>query len=79
MDPNRNDPNRKSPQGPEGEKPKTNGWVALTIAILVVLAFSTLFRNISNSQYTQTTWSDFRTAVSEDNLTEVKIHHDRVI
>ncbi|MBR5294619.1 MAG: AAA family ATPase, partial [Oscillospiraceae bacterium] len=79
MDPNRNDPNRKSPQGPEGEKPKTNGWVALTIAILVVLAFSTLFRNISNSQYTQTTWSDFRTAVAEDNLSEVNIHHDRVI
>ena len=79
MDPNRNDPNRKPPQGPEGEKPKTNGWVALTIAILVVLAFSTLFRSISNSQYDQTTWSDFRTAVAEDNLSEVNIHHDRVI
>ena len=79
MDPNRNDPNRKPPQGPEGEKPRTNGWVALTIAILVVLAFSTLFRNISNSQYTQTTWSDFRTAVADDNLSEVNIHHDRVI
>ena len=79
MDPNRNDPNRKPPQGPEGEKPKTNGWVALTIAILVVLAFSTLFKNISNSQYTQTTWSDFRTAVAADNLSEVNIHHDRVI
>jgi cell division protease FtsH len=79
MDPNRNDPNRKPPQGPEGEKPKTNGWVALTIAILVVLAFSTLFRSISNSQYDQTTWSDFRTAVAENNLSEVNIHHDRVI
>lgn len=42
MDPNRNDPNRKPPQGPEGEKPRTNGWVALTIAILVVLAFLSL-------------------------------------
>ena len=79
MDPNRNDSNRKPTQGPEGEKPKTNGWVALTIAILVVLAFSTLFRSISNSQYTQTTWSDFRTAVANDNLSEVNIHHDRVI
>ena len=79
MDPKRNDPNRKPPQGPDAEKPKTNGWVALTIAILVVLAFSTLFRNISNSQYDQTTWSDFRTAVAENNLSEVNIHHDRVI
>ena len=79
MDPNRNDPNRKPPQGPEGEKPKTNGWVALTIAILVVLAFSTLFKNISNSQYTQTTWSDFRTAMEENNLSEVELRPDRVV
>ena len=79
MDPNRNDPNRKSPQGPEGEKPKTNGWVALTIAILVVLAFSTLFRNISNSQYTQTTWSDFRTAMDAQEIVEAEIQYDRII
>ena len=78
MDPERNKNNPQNP-GPEGDKPKSNGWVALTIAILVVLAFSTLFKNISNSQYTQTTWSDFRTAVAADNLSEVNIHHDRVI
>ena len=80
MDPKRNDPNQKPPgQGPEGEKPRTNGWVALTIAILVVLAFSTIFNAVSNSQYTETTWSDFRDAVEANNLSEVELQYDRVV
>ena len=81
MEPERNNPNRKPPENPNGEdnKPKTNGWVALTIAILVVLAFSTIFNAVSNSQYTQTTWSDFRDAVEANNLSEVEIRHDRVV
>ena len=79
MDPERSK-NPNDPKAGSGDsKPKTNGWVALTIAILVVLAFSTLFKSISNSQYTQTTWSDFRAAMAADNLSEVNIHHDRVI
>ena len=80
MDPERNDPNQKKPnQNPDGDKPKTNGWVALTIAILVVLAVSSLFNNISNSQYTPATWSDFRAAMEADNLSEVELRHDRVV
>ena len=81
MEPERNNPNRKPPENPNGEdnKPRTNGWVALTIAILVVLAFSTIFNAVSNSQYTQTTWSDFRDAVESGNLSEVEIRHDRVV
>ena len=80
MDPERNDPNQKKPnQNHDGDKPKTNGWVALTIAILVVLAVSSLFNNISNSQYTPATWSDFRAAMEADNLSEVELRHDRVV
>ena len=80
MDPERNDPNQKKPnQNPDGDKPKTNGWVALTIAILIVLAVSSLFNNISNSQYTPATWSDFRAAMEADNLSEVELRHDRVV
>ena len=82
MEPDRNNPNKKPPNNPGGEdnnKPKTNGWVALTIAILVVLAFSTIFNAVSNSQYTQTTWSDFRTAMEENNLSEVELRPDRVV
>ena len=80
MDPERNDPNQKKPnQNHDGDKPKTNGWVALTIAILIVLAVSSLFNNISNSQYTPATWSDFRAAMEADNLSEVELRHDRVV
>ena len=81
MEPERNNPNQKPPSNPNGDnnKPKTNGWVALTIAILIVLAFSTIFNAVSNSQYTQTTWSDFRDAIAADNLSEVEIRHDRVV
>ena len=80
MDPKHNRPN---PGGPDREgddnKPKTNGWVALTIAILVVLAFSTIFNAVSNSQYTETTWSDFRDQIQADNLSEVELQYDRVV
>ena len=80
MDSERSNQNPKNPgSGREGEKPKTNGWVALTIAILVVLAFSTLFNAVSNSQYTQTTWSDFRDAMEAGDLSEVDLEYDRVV
>ena len=80
MDPERSNPNQNRPNpGSEGDKPKTNGWVALTIAIIVVLIASTIFNNISNSQYTKTTWSDFRDAMETGNLSEVELRYDRVV
>ena len=79
MDPKRNDPNQKPPGQEGGDKPKPNGWFALTIAILVVLAVSTIFRAVSNSQYTEATWSDFRREMAAGNLSEVDLHADRVI
>ena len=78
MDQDRNQKNPQNPS-PDGEKPKTNGWVALTIAILVVLAVSTIYNAVSNSQYTQATWSDFRAAMAADNLSEVELRHDRIV
>ncbi len=75
-----NDEQRKrDPKAPEEQKPKTNGWIALTIAIIVVLAFSTIFNTVSNSQYTKTTWTDFRAEMSAGNLSEVQIQYDRII
>ena len=78
MDPERN--NKQTP-GPGGEdkRPKPNVWVALTIAIVVVLLISALYNRISNSQYTPATWTDFRTAMAENNLSEVQIQSDRII
>ena len=80
MDPERSNPNQNNPnRGNDGDKPKTNGWAALTIAILVVLAFSTIFNTVSNSQYTQTTWSEFRDAMESNDLSEVEIRPDRIV
>ena len=79
MDPKRNDPNQKPGQEDGGNKPKPNGWLALTIAIVVVLLVSTIFRTVSNSQYTEATWSDFRREMAAGNLSEVDLHSDRVI
>ena len=80
MDPERSNPNQNNPnRGHDGDKPKTNGWAALTIAILVVLAFSTIFNTVSNSQYTQTTWSEFRDAMESNDLSEVEIRPDRIV
>ncbi len=78
MESERNNPNPQKPD-PDGGKPKPSGWLALTIAILVVLAVSTIFRTVSNSQYTKSTWSDFRAAMAAGNLSEVKLEYDRVI
>ncbi len=71
--------NKRDQKGPEDQKPKTNGWIALTIAIIVVLAFSTIFNTVSNSQYTKTTWTDFRSEMAAGNLSEVQIQYDRII
>ena len=80
MDPERSNPNQNNPnRGHDGDKPKTNGWAALTIAILVVLAFSTIFNTVSNSQFTQTTWSEFRDAMESNDLSEVEIRPDRIV
>ena len=39
MDPERSNPNQNNPnRGHDGDKPKTNGWAALPVALLVVLA-----------------------------------------
>jgi len=78
MEPERNNPNPQKPD-PEGGKPKPSGWIAMTIAIVVVLAVSTIFRTVSNSQYTKATWSDFRAEMAAGNLSEVKLEYDRVI
>ena len=78
MDPNRNDPNQNG-QSPEGGKPKTSGWAALTIALLIALVFGGIFNTVSESQYNEKTWTDFRTEMSAGTLSEVVLSGDRVI
>ena len=80
MDPNRKDPSQNGPNKPGDDKsPKRSIWLPLIIAVIAVIAIGSIYNMIAKSMYTETTWSDFRTAYHNDNLTEVEIHYDRVI
>ena len=77
-DPNKQ-PGQKPNPGGDGKKPKTNIWVALTIAVIVVLLIGTIYNAVSASQYTKTTYSDFVDAMDGHNLTEVEVQGDRIV
>ena len=77
MNPESNDP--KNSKNPLDNMPKGSIWTALIITLALVLLISWIYGSISNSQYTQTSVSDFLKAVEEDNLSEVEFRYDRVI
>ena len=68
--------NKQSPKKPEGKKPKI--WVLLVITAAIVLIISAVYNAAVNSQFTQTTFSEFMAEAKADNLAEVEIMHDRV-
>ncbi len=78
MNPQQNNNSGRQP-GNDGKKPKTNVWVALTVAIIVVLLIGTIYNAVSSSQYTKATYSEFVHAMDEGQLTEVEIQGDRII
>ncbi len=69
MDPNQN--NR--PQNGNDKRPKPSIWVALAIAIVVVLLFGTIYNTVSESQYTKTSFTEFWNAKQNHNLSEVEL------
>jgi len=80
MDPNRNNPSRGGPDKPGDDKnPKRNIWLPLIIAVVVMIAIGSVYNMVNQSMYTQTTWSDFRDAMEQNNLAEVELRYDRVI
>ena len=80
MDQNRNNPSQNGPNKPSGEGQKPNNrWVALLIAVAIVLAISGIFNAVRSSQYTQTTWSDFRAAMNAGQIVEAELQYDRII
>ena len=76
MEPNRNNDQNKSP---EGNRPKSNIATALLITLALALVFSWVMNTVKNSQYTETTWSDFCAAKEAGQLSEVEIEYDRVV
>ena len=80
MDPVRNDPNKNNPgQQPENGKPKSSGWVMLTVCLLAALAVYSIFNVVGNAQYTKKTWTDFRTDMTSQNISEAIIYSDQII
>ena len=78
MDPNRTNPNNNG-SSDQPQKPKGNLWVSLLVTAAVVLLFSFVFNAVKQSQYTETTFSDFMTAYESGQLHEVEFQADRVI
>ena len=80
MDPNRKmDGNNDPKRGGDDKNPKSNLWVKLMIAVAAVFAISSIYTAINNSQYNQTTWSDFREAMAAGQIVEAEIQYDRII
>ena len=81
MDPNSKDSsnNRSNNNNNDKKRPKGNILLALVITVVVVLLGSFVFNTISKSRYTETTYSDFLTAIEENTLAEVELRVDRII
>ena len=80
MDQKRNDRGNNDPKkGGDNKNPKGSLWVKLMIAVAAVVLISSVYNMINNSQYTQTTWTDFRTAMETGQIAEVELQYDRVI
>ena len=70
---------KQNNQPSDGKKPKLNIWTTLLLTIGIVLAISAVFNAISGSQFTETTYSDFKTAMDQGQLAEVQIQSDRIL
>ena len=68
-------PNEKKPGG---NNPKKNFWTPLIIALALVLLFGWIYNMVSDSQYTETTYADFYTAMENHQLAEVQRRGSRI-
>ncbi len=79
MEENRNKNNNPGgkPDG-NGKKPRGNMLMMLVITLAIVLLVSTIYSSIQDSQYTETTYTDFLAVMEKGELAEVEIHGDRL-
>ena len=73
-----NNERNKSPRN-DDKKPRGNIWITLIISIVIVLLISSIFNFARNSQYEETTFSDFQEAMDNGQLAEVEIRVDRIV
>ena len=73
-----NNHNNNQPQNND-KKPKGSIWLPLIITLAIVLLISGIYNMVSKSQYTETTYTEFRQAMDSGNLAEVEMRYDRII
>ena len=75
------EPNKKNPNDPQkkDKKPKNNIWITLIITVAVVLLISSVYNAIRKAQFTETSLTDFLTAMDDKQLSEVEIQYDRIL
>ena len=77
------EPNRKDSTNPdrsdEQKKPKGNIWLTLIITLSLAMIVSWVWNAVSDSQYTETTYSDFLASIEKNELAEVQLNYDRII
>ena len=71
--------NNQPPKKPDDKRPKGNIWLAVMVSVVLILLISVVWNTVRNSQYTETTFSEFMEDAKNDNLDEVEIHYDRVV
>ena len=69
---------RQDKPGQDGDRGKHIG-TAVIISLALILLFTWVYNTISDSQYTQTTYSEFLVAMESNNLAEVELKHDRIL
>ena len=72
---------RNTPKAKNGadDKKKSHLLVTLIITVAIVLLISSVYTAVSNSQYTQTTFSEFMEYWENGQLEEVEFQYDRVL
>ena len=66
-------------KGGEDKKPRSNLLMTLIITAAIFLLISSIYSAISDSQYTETKFSEFVADWQADNLDEVELRYDRII
>lgn len=70
--------NNKNKPNQENDRGKHIG-TAVIISLALILLFTWVYNTISNSQYKQTTYSEFLTAKESAQLSEVELKFDRIL